>query len=101
MAWQDMIFLMGSLLSVGFLIPTIRNAGACVPWATSVPSVVIGFVYALTFLSLGMDFSAFGSMAAGMMWSLIVYFRGPGIDSLDRCILPDTIREYNAVNSAE
>jgi len=101
MAWQEMIFLTGSLLSVGFLIPTIRNAGACVPWATSVPSVVIGFVYALTFLSLGMNFSAFGSIAAGAMWSLIVYFRGPEINSLDRSVLPDSIREHNVFDTAE
>ncbi len=101
MAWQEMIFLTGSLLSVGFLIPTIRNAGACVPWATSVPSVVIGFVYALTFLSLGMNFSAFGSIAAGAMWSLIVYFRGPESSSLDRSVLPDSISEHNAFDTPE
>ena len=101
MAWQDMIFLMGSLLSVGFLIPTIRNARACVPWATSVPSVVIGVVYSLTFLSLGMTFSAFGSFAAGAMWSLIVYFRGPEIDDLDFSALPDSIRRHNTGDTAE
>jgi len=63
--------------------------------------VVIGFVYGLTFLSLGMNFSAFGSMAAGAMWSLIVYFRGPEINSLDRSVLPDSISEYNAFDTLE
>jgi len=101
MVWQDMIFLAGSLLSVGFLAPTIRNAGACVPRATSVPSVVIGFVYSLTFLSLGMEFSAFGSFAACGMWSLIVYFRGPEIDEFDLSVLPERITGRNTADTAE
>ncbi len=77
MAWQDFVFLAGSLLSVVFLAPTLRDAAARVPRATSVPSMVIGGVYSLTFLTLDMTFSAFGAFAACTMWSLIVWFRGP------------------------
>lgn len=83
MVWQDFVFLTGSLLSVGFLIPTIRDAAACVPRETSVPSMVIGMVYSFTFLTLGMTFSAFGAFAAATMWSLIVYFRAPNSGGLD------------------
>ncbi len=96
-----MVFLVGSLLSVGFLIPTVRNAGACVPRATSVPSVVVGFVYSLTFLSLGMEFSALGSFAACTMWSLIVYFRAPEIDGFEFSVLPERISGHNAGETAE
>lgn len=83
MAWQDFVFLAGSLLSVAFLFPTLCDSAACVPRETSVPSMLIGAVYSVTFLTLGMTFSAFGAFAACSMWSLIVCFRAPGADLAD------------------
>ncbi|AFZ72637.1 hypothetical protein [Natronobacterium gregoryi] len=77
MMWQDFVFLIGSGLSVVFLAPTLRDATARVPLGTSLPSMAIGFVYGLTFVSLGMTFSAAGSIAAGTMWSLIALVRSP------------------------
>lgn len=75
--WQDFIFLAGSIVSIISLTPTLRSAVASVPLATSLPSATIGFVYGVTYLSLGMSFSAVGSLAAGLMWSLILAFRRP------------------------
>lgn len=77
MMWQDLVFLIGSTLSVAFLAPTLRDANARVPLGTSLPSMTIGFVYATTFATLGMTFSAVGSLAAGTMWSLIALVRSP------------------------
>lgn len=71
MIWQDLVFLIGSTLSIAFLVPTLRDAEARVPLATSAPSMAIGIVYGTTFATLGMDFSAVGSFAAGLMWLLI------------------------------
>lgn len=82
MMWQDFIFLVGSMTSVMFLYPTLRDAASQVPRATSIPSMIIGAVYSFTFLTLGMTFSAFGSFAACTMWSLIAAFRGPDSSSL-------------------
>lgn len=75
--WQDFVFLTGSIISIISLTPTLRSAVASVPWATSLPSATIGLVYGGTYLSLGMTFSATGSFAAGLMWSLILAFRRP------------------------
>ncbi|WP_339105330.1 hypothetical protein [Haloterrigena salinisoli] len=77
MMWQDFIFMIGSSLSIVFLAPTLRDASARVPLGTSLPSMVIGVVYGMTFLSLGMGFSAIGSLAAGTMWALIAMVRSP------------------------
>ena len=77
MMWQDLIFMLGSGLSIVFLAPTLRDASARVPLGTSLPSMGIGFVYGITFLTLGMTFSALGSIAAGTMWSLIALIRSP------------------------
>lgn len=77
MIWQDLVFLAGSSLSIVFLAPTLRDASARVPIATSFPSMAIGLVYSMTFASLGMGFSAVGSFAAGTMWCLIALVRSP------------------------
>jgi len=82
MMWQDLVFLVGSMTSVIFLYPTLRDAASRVPRATSVPSMIIGGVYSLTFFTLGMEFSAFGSFSACTMWSLIALFRAPDDRSL-------------------
>jgi hypothetical protein len=70
------------MASVLFLYPTLRDAAARVPRATSIPSMLIGAVYSMTFFTLGMEFSAFGSFAACTMWSLIAAFRAPDDRSL-------------------
>lgn len=82
MIWQDFVFLVGSMTSVMFLYPTLRDKASQVPRATSIPSMLIGGVYSLTFFTLGMQFSAFGSFAACTMWSLIALFRNPESESL-------------------
>jgi len=82
MMWQDIVFLVGSMTSVIFLYPTLRDAAARVPRATSIPSMIIGGVYSMTFFTLGMEFSALGSFSACTMWSLIALFRAPDDSSL-------------------
>ncbi|WP_265109451.1 hypothetical protein [Halosolutus halophilus] len=77
MMWQDLVFMIGSSLSIVFLAPTLRDTSANVPLGTSLPSMAIGFVYAATFFTLGMTFSAAGALAAGSMWTLIATFRSP------------------------
>lgn len=77
MIWQDFVFMIGSGLSILFLAPTLRDAAANVPLATSAPSMVIGGVYAFTFATLGMTFSAVGALATCVMWTLIGFFRAP------------------------
>ncbi len=82
MIWQDFVFLVGSMTSVLFLYPTLRDTAARVPRETSIPSMLIGGAYSFTFLTLGMTFSAVGSFAACTMWSLIAAFRAPDSASL-------------------
>ncbi|QLK27835.1 hypothetical protein HYG81_08750 [Natrinema zhouii] len=76
--WQDLIFLAGSVLSIVFLAPTVRDVTANIPLASSVPSMTIGAIYAATYATMGMRFSAFGSLGVAVMWSLIVSYRSPG-----------------------
>lgn len=73
--WQALVFLAGSSISVLFLYPTLRDTVACVPRATSVPSMLVGGAYSFTFVTLGTTYSGLGSVAACTMWSLVATFR--------------------------
>jgi hypothetical protein len=75
--WQDLVFMIGSSLSIFFLAPTLRDADAQVPLGTSLPSMAIGMAYGMTFITLGMTFSALGAFAAATMWSFIAVVRSP------------------------
>lgn len=77
MAWQDLVFMAGSLLTVAVLIPAVRNVDARIPLGTSLPKVALGGVYAVTFATLGMDLAAVGLFATGVMWFLIAAYRSP------------------------
>ncbi|WP_243641341.1 hypothetical protein [Natrarchaeobius halalkaliphilus] len=98
MMWQDLVFMIGSGLSIVFLAPTLRDATARVPLGTSLPSMGIGFVYAVTFATLGMTFSAAGSLAAGTMWSMIALVRSPTsrglLASSDLSLFADDVRRW-------
>lgn len=77
MMWQDFVFLAGSVLSIVFLAPTVRDPTARVPLGSSVPSMTIGAIYSFTYATMGMTFSAAGALGVATMWSLIVCYRAP------------------------
>ncbi|WP_126664015.1 hypothetical protein [Haloterrigena salifodinae] len=78
MMWQDFVFLAGSVLSITFLAPTVRDPTAQVPLGSSVPSMTVGTVYSFTYATMGMTFSAAGALGVATMWSLIACYRSPG-----------------------
>nr|WP_273736936.1 hypothetical protein [Natrinema soli] len=75
--WQDLVFLGGSVLSIVFLAPTLRDKTAQIPLGSSMPSMTIGSLYTITSATLRMRFSVLGSAAVAIMWSLIVCYRSP------------------------
>lgn len=87
MMWQDLVFLAGSVLSIAFLAPTVRDSSARVPLGSSIPSMTIGAIYAFTYATMGMTFSAAGSIGVATMWSLIAFYRAPGAQTGPKNIL--------------
>ncbi|UPV73231.1 hypothetical protein M0R89_11815 [Halorussus limi] len=75
--WQDLVFLVGSVFSIVFLAPTLKDHTARIPLGTSLPSAAIGVVYGASFYSMGMGFSASGSFLTGMLWAGIALLRSP------------------------
>ncbi|MDS0476020.1 hypothetical protein [Natrinema sp. 1APR25-10V2] len=84
MVWQDSVFMLGSVLTVVFLVPAVRDANARIPLATSLPKMALGAVYALTFASMGMRLAAVGLVATGVAWSLLAVYRSPPATSSSR-----------------
>lgn len=82
--WQDLVFTAGSVFSILVLVPTLRDHMATVPVSTSLPSALIGVVYGTAFFTMGMVFSAVGSLATGLLWSLIAAYRSPDVAAVDR-----------------
>lgn len=76
--WQDVVFLAGSVFSILVLAPTLKDSMSHVPLGTSLPSSLLGVVYGGTFFSMGMTFSAGGSLLTGLLWGLIAIVRSPG-----------------------
>lgn len=87
MMWQDFVFLAGSVLSIAFLAPTVRDPTARVPLGSSIPSMTVGTVYSFTYATMGMTFSALGSIGVATMWSLIAFYRAPVAGSGPRNIV--------------
>ncbi|WP_198661965.1 hypothetical protein [Halorussus litoreus] len=85
MIWQDVVFLVGSVFSIVFLAPTLKDQTARVPLGTSLPSAGLGFVYGASFYTMGMTFSATGSVVTGALWAAIAALRSPELAAL----LPD------------
>ncbi|WP_246045740.1 hypothetical protein [Halorussus ruber] len=82
MMWQDLVFLVGSVFSIVFLVPTLKDRTANVPLGTSLPSALIGIVYGASFYSMGMAFSASGSLVTGLLWGGIAALRSPSLSTL-------------------
>ncbi|OAQ53242.1 hypothetical protein HTG_07125 [Natrinema mahii] len=96
MVWQDLLFMAGSLLSVVFLAPALRDVNARIPLATSVPKMALGGVYAFTFATMGMSLAAVGLLATGLMWGLLAAYRSPSATASSRArsrapVAPDSI----------
>ena len=77
MIWQEFVFVAGSAFSIFVLAPTLRDSMANVPLGTALPSAVIGIVYGVTWMTMGMYFSAAGALLTGSLWSLIAVLRSP------------------------
>lgn len=82
MIWQDLVFLAGSVFSILVLAPTLKDHTANVPLGTSLPSALLGVVYGTSFYTMGMAFSASGSLLTGILWAAIAALRSPSISTV-------------------
>lgn len=75
--WQDIIILIGSIVAIASLVPTLLNEDAIVPHTTSVPTLVVLSGQGIAYYTLDLLGSAAGAAAGLFVWSLIAYYKAP------------------------
>lgn len=76
--WQDIVILIGSIVAIGSLIPTLLDEDALVPHTTSIPTLIVLSGQGVAFYTLDLLGSAAGAGAGILVWSLIAYYKAPG-----------------------
>ena len=78
MAWQGLVFAVGSLLFASGLVAMVwasyKARGRTVPLLTSVPTAAVLWVYVGTYLTMGSSFfyAAVTTTATAMMWTILI-----------------------------
>jgi hypothetical protein len=75
MAWQDMVFLVGNLVLGAVLIPTLLDENVEIPLKTSVPTALVLSIFAASYFTLELYFSAVSTAVIAAMWLYIAEFR--------------------------
>ncbi len=80
--WQDIVILIGSIVAIISLVPTLLDDDASVPLTTSVPTVFVLSGQSVAFHSLGLTGSTAGAVAGLVLWTLIAWRKSPESASL-------------------
>lgn len=83
--WQDIVILIGSIVAIASLVPTLIDENAIVPHTTSIPTLVVLSGQGVAYYTLDLVGSAIGAGAGILIWSLIAYYKAPG----DTMLSPD------------
>lgn len=67
MSWQDLVFSVGGLVFIFTLIPMIREKTK-IPFKTGAINAFVLWVYAMTFLTMGLEWSAWVAILTAFMW---------------------------------
>lgn len=75
--WQDYVILIGSIIAIGSLVPTLLDEDATIPKTTSIPTLVVLSGQSIAFYSIGLIGSTVGAVAGFVLWSLIAVYKRP------------------------
>lgn len=71
----DVIFLCGNVAKAGMLLPTLVNTDATVNRSTSVITMVVWTVFAVGYLSMGLQWAFVTGLFGALLWLLIGVYR--------------------------
>ena len=87
MVSAEMVFLAATAVQIIFTLPVIFDRGSTVPRETSVPTALVWFVYAATYVTISFPLAAVASALGGALWVVVALFRGrPSKQDLDYAI---------------
>ncbi len=72
MTWQEIVFFLGNFVFWASLIPMIRGATKP-PLTSSGPTSLILFLFAGSFLSLRLYFSAISNFITAILWAILFF----------------------------
>ncbi|MFC7156192.1 hypothetical protein ACFQPA_12135 [Halomarina halobia] len=75
--WQDYVILVGSIVAITSLVPTLLDDEAAVPYSTSVPTVFVLLGQSVAFYTIGLVGSALGAVAGFVLWTFIAVYKSP------------------------
>jgi hypothetical protein len=87
MVSAEMVFLGATAVQIVFTLPVLLDSGSTVPRETSIPTALVWFVYAATYVTISFPLAAVASALGGALWALVALFRGrPSRQDLDYVI---------------
>ncbi|WP_435077017.1 hypothetical protein [Halococcus sp. AFM35] len=87
MVSAEMVFLGATVIQIVFTLPVLLDSGSTVPRETSIPTALVWFVYAATYVTISFPLAAVASALGGVLWAFVALFRGrPSKQDLDYVI---------------
>jgi hypothetical protein len=87
MVSAEMVFLGATAVQIVFTLPVLLDSGSTVPRETSIPTALVWFVYAATYVTISFPLAAVASALGGALWAFVALFRGrPTKEDLDYVI---------------
>ncbi|WP_256685021.1 hypothetical protein [Halococcus qingdaonensis] len=76
MVAAEMVFLGATVFQIAFTLPVLLDSGSTVPRETSVPTALVWFVYAATYVTISYPLAAIASALGGALWLVVAFYRG-------------------------
>jgi hypothetical protein len=87
MVSAEMVFLGATAVQIVFTLPVLLDSGSTVPRETSIPTALVWFVYAATYVTISFPLAAVASALGGTLWAFVAFFRGrPSKQDIDYVI---------------
>ncbi len=84
MVSAEIVFLGATVVQIVFTLPVLLDSGSTVPRETSIPTALVWFVYAATYVTISFPLAAVASALGGALWGFVALFRGrPSKQDLD------------------
>jgi hypothetical protein len=76
MVTAELIFLGATIFQIAFTLPVLLDSSSTVPRETSIPTALVWFVYAGTYVTISYPLAAIASALGGALWLVVAFYRG-------------------------
>lgn len=76
MVQPEHVFLVGAAFQIAVLLPMLLDSETIIPRETSIPTMLIWFVYSATYFAISFRIAAVANVVGGSLWALVALYRG-------------------------